>query len=243
MIGHGRPDWYNITPLVQIHASEDINELAARLGSADVFDRRGNVIRIYTFESGMGCVTATADTLGSANYLTISPSYHDLPVIDMLTTNNTSAGNTVYSFGPDVLASSFGIEFIFAQVSNANQLDFDLTYVIGGYQYNAGIRLGQSTQTMHYFNSSGSWTQIAGTYIVPYSKPIFHHLKFAIDIADNQYLRVIFDYNHISLVGKALNKSASTAFPSFNWTVNQYGSSVIGCHLYLAAVILTINEL
>jgi len=243
MAGHGRPDWYNITPLVQIHASEDINELAARLGSADVFDRRGNVTRIYTFESGMGDVIALTNTPGSYNYLTIFPSYHGLPVVDMYTYYNASAINTVYGYGADVLASSLGIEFIFTQMNYADTAVFGFSYIIDGHVYDASILLGLSAQSMHYYNSSGTWTQIAGSYNTAWARPIFHHLKIAIDIASNQYLRVIFDHNHISLTGNALHNSTTSDCPCLIWKAEQYGSSSIDCHLYLAAVILTINEL
>jgi hypothetical protein len=228
---------------VQIHASEDINELAARLGSVDVFDRRGNVIRIYTFESGMGDVSPTAYISGSVNYLTVSPTYHGLPVIDMYTTMNATAYTRIYGYGPTELASSFGIEFIFSQANNNNQIDFGLAYVIGGYNYSAAIRLSQTWAAAHYYNSSGTWTQIAGSYPVGQSPLYFHHLKFAIDISGNQYLRMIFNSSHVSLAGIPMKKSSTTADPVVSWYVKQYGSNVTGCDLYLAAVILTINEL
>jgi hypothetical protein len=243
MAGHGRPDWYNITPLVQIHASEDINELAARLGSVNVFDRRGNVIRIYTFESGMGDVSPTAYISGSDCYLTLSPTYHGLPIIDMYTTMDATAYTKIYGNGPTELSDSFGIEFIFSQAYNSNQIDFSLAYVIGGYQYSAAIRLGQIARAAHYYNSSGTWTQISGDYNVGQSPFYFNHLKFAIDISGNQYLRMIFNSSHVSLVGTPMKKSKTTSDPVVSWYVKQYGSNLTGCDLYLAAVILTINEL
>jgi len=243
MAGHGRPDWYNITPLVQIHASEDINELAARLGSPDTFDRRGNVSHIYTFESGLGEVETQAVVSGSACYLTASPSYLGKPVADLYTIGNVNAYTLVSGRGSTEQAQTYGAEFIFSQSAQEYQIIFYLNYTFGSYLYSSGIKLNPATSAAYYYDSSGNWIQITGTFTIYDMPNLFNNLKLAIDIANTQYLRFILNDTHVSLVGIPLRQTAATTKAMINWSVIQLGGSSLFCDLYLAAVILTINEL
>lgn len=49
-MGHGGPDWGTAGPLSTVYTIEDMAELAARLGSIDVYDRRGNIVFLEDFE-------------------------------------------------------------------------------------------------------------------------------------------------------------------------------------------------
>ena len=52
-MAHGHPDYGGAAPLATVYTLQDLAELAARLGSIDVFDRRGNVLLLDDFESGI----------------------------------------------------------------------------------------------------------------------------------------------------------------------------------------------
>ena len=66
-MAHGAPDWFGTTPQGMVHRVADLAELAARLGSPDVFDRRGNVLFMDSFENGQNNWSHGA-LVGVSNY-------------------------------------------------------------------------------------------------------------------------------------------------------------------------------
>ena len=53
-MGHGYPDYGTQGPVSTVHSIQDLGELAVRLGSIVTFDRRGNVLWLDGFDSGIG---------------------------------------------------------------------------------------------------------------------------------------------------------------------------------------------
>lgn len=52
-MAHGLPDWSESAPINTMASMTDMAELAARLGSIDIYDRRGNVILVDDFTGGI----------------------------------------------------------------------------------------------------------------------------------------------------------------------------------------------
>ena len=67
-MSHGHPDYGVSTVTKTVAVSTDTNELAARLGSPDAWDRRGQVVRLVNFDWGLNSVLAKAASL---------PTYHE----------------------------------------------------------------------------------------------------------------------------------------------------------------------
>lgn len=74
--GIGTPDYSSPKPLAtvptgEVYTSTDIGELAARLGSIDTFDRRGNVIDLDDFESPILTWHTAASSTGMVRHTSI----------------------------------------------------------------------------------------------------------------------------------------------------------------------------
>jgi len=64
-MAHGQPDYGMYTLANTIYRLTDMGELAARLGSINTYDRRGDVIFLDSFESGLTAWSPSSACTGS----------------------------------------------------------------------------------------------------------------------------------------------------------------------------------
>lgn len=111
---HGTPDWGHVGPKSTIFGLDDLGEHAVRLGSPVVWDRRGNVILMDTFEHGL----AQCSGLGTgANWdVALEGGYAWQGAFCAKLTTGDDAGDEAYIRYKHGLPvnSQLGLEFTFA---------------------------------------------------------------------------------------------------------------------------------
>ena len=239
---HGRPDWYDYAPMVQVHASEDINELAARQDHINVYDRRGNVVHVETFAQGTGGFYSYAT--GAAS-LALSAAYSrtDGLALCCYTYGNTAdVVNLSWSQGIQA-ALSRGLEVSWSATAQHGIIELYLGHDDGAHQWLGGIRYSYETTTLYYYDSSDNWIVIDATLVLSAGATVWHFCKIAVDFEEHQYLRVLVDSHSYSLAGIGLNSSLSVTPGIDYWMVSPQGGGAVASDYYIDSVIATINEL
>ena len=238
----GQPDFGQYAPTTTIAGLSDLGELAARLGSVVIFDRRGNVMAIDYFDSGIEQWYRTGDVGYSVDW---NGDYAKSGGFSCKLTTGPVAGNTVtllrYISVP-VLAS-LGIEVSFSYQKNWQYLDFILVVADGNYQYEAQIRYDWVNGKLQYMDSEGNYQDIpGGSYScggVPY---VFDTLKVVADFTTAKYKRLIVNNREFDLSAISFAKDPAVRNPIMMASIVLTTSANEAAIGYIDDVIITQNE-
>jgi len=226
---------------VQIHASEDINELAARLDNVNVFDRRGNVVDTETFAYGLGgCYVVPG---GGASYeLSCAYSRSDGLSLKCLTTGLDFDSVTIDKYQGVQGSGSRGLEVSWSATAKHGQIGIALWYHTGTLYYWAQVYYDFDTETLYYLDDAGVGQEIDNALLLSAGGSVWHYLKLAVDFEAGKYLRVLVDGHSYSLAGITIHSHAESADISENWHVFVVGSVIAASDYYIDSMIYTINE-
>ena len=242
MSKHGRPDWYNITPMIQVHASEDVNELAARLGSAVLYDRRGNVVMYddfhrgidqWTLSSSVGAVLRELRAGANSQSGLYQRLYVPAGAGNYLVASRSSPQPDSGSYSAEVHLSADGAEDCWC---------VELTTRDGTGYYATGIKYDQGDKTLYYLDEFADWIVFAGGVNEGVGDPAINVLKWAFSQASGVYLRAIFNNVAYSLAGIPICHGSLVGPPSMALYVSLYATATANTSLNLYAAIMTINE-
>ncbi len=232
-------------PLELSKGGQDISlsELAARQGSIDIFDRRGEVLFQDGFEDGLNAWVRS----GTAGYIAAASTDSSLngqkscKLVTNAVINNT-AGISKYLAYP--FLTKIGLEFAFT-LSDAFNGIYQNSFVVytGTVQLTAGFRFNQATGFLQYFSAAGAWANlIAKGLFFDTDFKLYHRIKMVIDLASRKYVRAILDSTPYDLSQYTLSSGASgiEAFLSANITAQATGAQAITS--YIDDAIITHNE-
>jgi len=148
MARHGAPDWSKYRRDAATFSVEDLAEHAARLGSIDVFDRRGDVLFLENFEHGLGAWATGA--LGAGDSVAISPAWSRSGGYCALLTNGTSGADettlTTAVHYPQL--SLFGFESAVAFDAGLWRLHWDIRHYDGVHFHQFLVRYDYATKLL-----------------------------------------------------------------------------------------------
>ncbi|GAH91125.1 unnamed protein product, partial [marine sediment metagenome] len=147
---HGGPDWGTVGPVSMVHTLEDAGELAARLGSIDIFDRRGNIIWVDSF--GDACIKwvgAGIDPSGNYAYLDRTYVKSGSQAVKIHTEDGDTNEVAISKDVPAVPSSLVGIEVSFCYLSASVNFSLNLGYLDGLKTYPAEVMLDPSTSKLY----------------------------------------------------------------------------------------------
>ena len=239
---HGRPDWYDITPMIQVHSSEDVNELAARLNSPNVYDRRGNVIYQTDWSNGDSDWYVTPG--GGASY-SIDYEYSRIGGVTLKCYLTAAAADTVtVTKGMSIpYSESIGAELCWSMSGTPGYIDWSIIVARTPTKLTGTIRYNYTSQVLSYKASDGSFVQISDTVDLRLGPRYFSFLKLCIDKSTGKYLRCLVNDYPFSLSEYELYPSAFASTPYIEVKMIAYSSGVALSGIYVDSVIVTINEI
>ena len=239
---HGQPDYGMYQLARTIYRLTDMGELAARLGSIDTFDRRGDVIWLDDFEDG---ITKWYNGTPDGGYVVTSSSEHSrngLKSAKATFPAGATVNQTLEHWQPYPVLSKIGFEVSFTIHAD---LDFIEIYnrAYDGTNYLQGIiRYNVQTLTLEYQDSAGVM-QTLDTAVYLYPKDyLFHTAKLVMDFANGLYSRLILNETSYDLSAYALRQVGSGINKHLYTFLNMKNFNDAAVAIYIDDAILTQNE-
>jgi hypothetical protein len=239
---HGQPDYGAQAPKTTIYGLSDLGEVVARLGGIVTYDRRGDVIFLDDFESGI----ANWYTYGSGTGYDVAQS-SVLPKAGSFSLKLTGGSDTsLYAAAQRVISppplSKFGLE-----VAWCPWTAYDVIYVtidLGDADgtHKGVIRHDYTAKTLAYYDSAGNYQSFATGIQVAVGLKQFHMIKLVIDPATDKYVRCLYDGNEYDLSSYDLYTAAAAEVPNILmdfWLTSRSGENDVA---YIDNVIATQNE-
>lgn len=214
---HGYPDWGGAAPVVTVYSLQDLAELAARLGSIDTFDRRGNVVWFDDFESGIENWRRSGPGAYSIDW---DSKYAKTGGFSCRITTDTGFPATISKYFGFPVLSAMGFEFSFSYTQNWQYL-YLVIYLADGTNLSiAAVRYNAVTKMWQYMATDGSYQDIPGSsYTLSPMVEEFDTMKLVADFITGKYSRLLVNSQVFDLSALSLRKYAAALTPSMSISI------------------------
>lgn len=212
-MAHGTPDWGHGKQITTYALVDDLAELAARLGSIVVYDRRGDVIVLDDFSKGLEAWNLTTSGTGAAAVL--ETTYPRFPPFCVRLTGGSTTGwsASMYRYFSPLVLGGLGVEVSVAFLTEFDRFDLNLWYRDGTTLYRCDIRLDDVNDEIQYLNSSGAYTKLADLPALWTTVGAYHSIKLVGDFSTEKYVRLLLDLTEYDPSAYALYSVAQTGYP------------------------------
>ena len=192
-MAHGTPDYGIGAPASTIYIVQDLAELAARIGSVDTFDRRGNIIWFTNFEDGIhGWIKEANRPLSSISWSAESARTGSFCMKVIMELPRISRVKASYRL-PILVFSRAGVEFCFDCHIFLSRFTIKHQLYDGTRIHEAGIQWNSLGGTMNYWGTDGYWHALEPPYPLKRELHLYHTAKLVIDPTTGKYVRFILD--------------------------------------------------
>jgi hypothetical protein len=217
-------------------------ELAARLGSIDVYDRRGNVIWMDDFSKGKG---AWAEGLyGTGAAIAIDTTYPKWPPFCLKMTGGSDAGRSCQIFNhvaPQVLGP-VGLETSVAFFNAFSALRIAIIRYDGTNRYHAQIELNDASDKIYYYDSDGNYTELDDLPDLKDDYGEYHNIKLVTDLSTDTYVRFLLNQTSYDLSDYSMFSEANTEAAKVLVRLYFYSNTGSNAICRVGGVIVTQNE-
>jgi len=238
----GQPD-YGMYATTQLIASiSDMGELAARLGSPDTYDRRGNILFLEDFEDDiLGWITETS---GAGASVSCSAEHKLRGSCSM----KLVAGSTLSRYAKalvrlsPVIASRFGMEIAVTLDTNMESWEAWNNCYTGIYRITAGIKFDRVLNKLYVLTTADTWYEVSIPFSPLFSPHLFYFSKLVFDISKLTYIRQInanYSYDFSAIPLSVIPDATPPSGESYVKLVSQAGFNAT---VYLDSCIMTYNE-
>jgi len=241
-MAHGTKPYGHATAQNIIYGVQDMGELAARLGSIDTFDRRGNIIFTDDFECGH--LTKWIRTLaGPLSTITLRTLYARSGAFSARLYAGPVATNSaeINHFMPYPVLGKVGVEAWYCLPGLANAYLYHGFYLYDGVNITYYlIRYNPSTGNVDVYDNVPGWQTFAvGLNIM--TPGGFFVFKLVQNLATGRYVRCILNENEYDLSAYTAFFNANPTLASLVVTISAYNITQ-ALLVYADDVIVTQNE-
>jgi hypothetical protein len=241
-VAHGQRDWSNLGAEENVHGMDDMAELAARLGSPDLFNREGNVLFLDTFEHGLkpwNFVGAGVDADAIASNEWSRYGGYSCKLISGFADGGNMLAQRIF---PYPILSKYGVEYAFNVESGVTQLDTVLNHYDGTTKHNYSFRIQFSANRLIIWEAGG--VPVIFKTSLPLSTASYanHILKMVVDTVNDKWLRIILNDTEYDLTAYASSDSASAVDPVMDVSISAYSGAASNAAVYIDDLIITFNE-
>jgi len=241
-MAHGGPD-YDVTAGVRTtYRWADLDELAARLGSPVVFDRRGDVILIDSFEDGWGRWTPNIAGAGGSIQLSRARSRSGAYSLRLVAPPVVMGLARVYTYLDYPVLGAFGLESSWVPGLTMESLYMRLYVETTTVTYQIGVRFTPGSGNIDLWIPPGVWTTVYHQAAGGWGVPVFRTWKVVANPVSGHYVRLLYGSIVIDASPYAIAVAGGLPLPTAEIDIGFYCNSPTPCNSYLDDVILTQNE-
>lgn len=236
------PDYEKYRPGSVRFSLQDMGELAARLGSISIYDRRGEIVWYDNFSHGLAVYNTSTSGTGAGVSLTAGYS-HRYPYSALLITGSTlSLSATIEKYLGTFGSARFGVEFGVAFANRNDYLQVTFQANQGDDNYLGSLRIFPDTGIAQIRNGLGSFVQASIVNVPISSPPSFLSVKLVCDFATNKYVRLLVSHVEIDLTTYDLYNDGDTGAGEVAFQIMGVGDSGFNSNYHLSYIIVTANE-
>lgn len=236
------PDFSKYLPGSTRFSLQDMGELAARLDSPILYDRRGEVIWYDTFDNGLGGWSTLAEGTGASISLSADNIFKNPYACKLVagTTGNRRAQIEKTLGSADVLSP--GIENAIALTTDFETFIMQCIYHLPTGSQTVQLVLNNLTNKIQVHSTGGLYTDVATLSNLYDGHTGFNMIKLVWNLSNNYYARFLFNQQEIDLGDIPIYVTDDE--PGNSLTVLSYlgGKATINATAYLAHIIATANE-
>jgi len=228
--------------MATIFANIDDAELAARLGSINTFDRRGNVICMDDFEGAMLKWSTNWDGLNAGVNLSTATARSGSQSCILTAGDGVNGKAEISRYMGGKILGKMGAEVSFTVNNLTTTIELDFRYFDGTYGYIARIIYDKAGKKFQYYNYLGNPVDfITGVNLRSYINS-FHTMKLIIDTNSSEYVRFLCDDFGEDLSGLSLNSYGDARTPDLYFEMKHTCANANAKSIYVDDVIITQNE-
>jgi len=238
---HGMPDEAHVKSYTDITRTDDISELAARLGSPQTYERRGNVLYVDDFSHGANTWTVTRG-LGTEN-ATLSGTYNLVGGAALLLQNTQGVGETVYAvrYLPLFSDAIYGLFFMLSINTAGNKIQCQALHFGDTTRWNYVITLYPNEKTLYYTPSGGTPSLLTDNLDIFNGSEIFHLVGIIFDTIKHEWVQVIIDNVVYDVSGIEPTSIPNSIPPHFRFGIVSISTSELDTTTIVDSIVLTQN--
>lgn len=248
MSRHGRPDWIRSTTLQDVRdvfgniPEVSMGELAARLGSINYFERRGEVVFMDDFEDSTlkweVTGTGTDHSEVRSNATARSKNY------SMKLTTGNAGGNIAlmkhYHYMPKL--KRLGFEYSFALGSDITLL-YNLIYLYTKTaEYIVWMQYAPQSNRLQIVDVNNDIINVATSLDLKEGDLLFHTWKIVVDLDTEKYVRILLNDTEYDVSASFLKKTLGSYTPHMYLYIGVLNYASGNHYAYIDDVIFTQNE-
>jgi hypothetical protein len=236
------PDNHQWFPGSKRYVLQDDAELAARLGSPVVFDRRGQMAWGDRFDAGLAGWVYDGNGTGWAVKVTVSKTLFPGYAIELTGgSDSVRFARMLKHFGaPDI--GRAGVEISTAFLSEFDKLHISLQRFTGALWIYGRIRIDRTNNLLSYQDAAGNEQTIAALPAPDFANAVYQFSKLVLDWDAGEYVRFLYNEEEYDLSGEALYSEADTTQPQHLVSLVFYSRSGSNDRCQIGHVVLTVGE-
>ena len=241
-MGHGTPDWGVTKAETTIYGMHDMAELAARMESVDIYDRRGNVVFMDGFEHTMNKWQEDGKGTGHAAVVDNTHALGGEYSCKLTTGSDGLQMGIIAHQHAGLLPSKIGAEVSFTANPILNNFEVIIYLMDGTYYHEAAIAYDDLNQRVLYMDSDGNLAVHSNNIDLFSNVWLFNTLKFVIDMETGKYDYLILNNRPFDLSSLGYNHYLNSTWSRLMFQIITTSSTGTNQVCYIDNAILTQNE-
>jgi hypothetical protein len=241
-MAHTLEPWSTKYKMVKVFGNIDNNELAARLGGTNTYDRRGNVYWFTTFNEDLNNMFLFDSGQGEDWYLSNERVFTGDCSLKLIPATLPPYVAVIQRYFPKPPDLNIGIETWISLPDNGDFIRVGLQLQHEGLLYSADVEIDINNNKLEYGDCTGYNDIPGGSYNFATDYHFYYPLKFVIDIENKEWVRILFAEKTFDVSGTTISSSAGASEQHLNLTLHAKADSSAYAEFFIGNIILTIQE-
>lgn len=243
--GHGGrdyPDFGISTMGSSVSVIADLGELAARLGSPNLYDRQGNTFYIQSWEHGLGNWVTFSHATQKEPYVATFNLLRSPYVIALEQNGTTSTPTGIQTAVPHFTSGILGLEARFLYKASFRWLDLSFTTYDGNDLRTAEIRIDVPEKKLYYRDDQNDWVEFGDLPDFNTTTPTWNFVKLVTDFNKDTYIRFIYNNTSFPLTDIPFYTTDSSVEKCLRLVIGLVGVFGTTGRVLVGDIIVTSNE-